>query len=63
MYITNTHVSSIIYITSNIFHALYTLHKVRLTSSRLLQGQAASNGLTKCTPGNLALGPQSKSFE
>ena len=57
MYITYTHVSSIIYITSNIFHALYTLHKVRLTSSRLLQGRAASNGLTKCTPGNLALGP------
>ena len=32
----------------NRLHPLITLHKVRLTSSRLLQGRAASNGLTEC---------------
>ena len=49
IYITNTHVLYIICTSQvNRFHPLHTLHTVRLTSSRPLQGRAASNGLTKC---------------
>ena len=46
MYIPNTHVLSIIYIKSKQISSITLLQKVRLTSSRLRQGRAASNGLS-----------------